>query len=141
MDLVYVKRVEVFSHTDNEGTIRHFNVSELWEGILNNGIPHEVVRIELDANTISGLEKDHHVTLDEDLSRGQNINTPVLIVGFEDDTNLVIDGNHRLVRRFRLGLTHAKAVFVHPSDWVKHLIPHEAVLSGRYVPVTEKEAL
>lgn len=98
-------RDQVFSHRDTEGVFRHFHINTM-KKILRHDRYGAVERIKVgiemeDVMFIMnnhGIEKAHL----ERLTRFE-IATAGIAVLFPDGSTLIVDGNHRMVRRYQLG--------------------------------------
>ena len=99
---------QVFSHrSDSDGIVRHWDVSLLHEFCRCTGrghsTPHKTkIRIKQEQARFllqySGVEQPHLIRLSADRLR-----EPGILVMLPDDTGIIVDGNHRYVRRWQLG--------------------------------------
>jgi len=96
---------QVFSHVEAlTGIQRHYDVAKLYKIILANlpGADYATVGItDTDAKFIlanSGIEQLRLRRLTP-----AQINEPGIIIHLPDNTDIIVDGNHRLVRRWQLG--------------------------------------
>lgn len=107
---------QIFSFFGEDGCEYHWNASKIIEA-LNNDKLTPLARLYLDitdeiyehVSKKNGIEEHHLVTIDE-----ARLEVPVILVEFPGNppTHVLIDGNHRLVARYRRGLRNIKtAVF------------------------------
>lgn len=114
---------QIFSHVDPEGVHRHFNTSAMTRAVLTRKVAPFTTVCELNADLISHIERNHGIEAHHLQSiPNENLNTPVLLVRFEDGTSLLVDGNHRVVKRWRAGLTEVSAICFDPGQWEDFLV-------------------
>lgn len=109
-----------------------FNVRGIKDDIVSGEIDSHVIRIKITEEfyrhtlTNGGVEEQHVRSLNsEDLDR---IAVGVLMPG---DTLMLIDGNHRLARRYRDGMTDMRVVVVRCSACREHLaLPEQIGMTG-----------
>lgn len=126
---------EIFSHEDNEGVTRHFNPSAMLRAIIDLKVFPICQMIDLSTDLVESIESNHGVEqdrLDKILDRLDN---PIVIIKFEDQTHLVIDGNHRVVKRWRLGKDDAPAFIFEPGQWEDFLVTDMDLPRGLYIPM------
>jgi len=114
---------QVFSHFDPEtGLTRHFAVGPILRDLQSGGLRPEVCDLEVTAKSAAyllsnaGIEQDHLARITS------RLHEPILLADFEDGTSLIIDGNHRYVLRFAMGLRYIKAYRLTPTMWEPYLI-------------------
>ena len=117
---------QIFSHEDLDGVVRHFNASAMLRGVVREVVPATFYRITLEEELIDHLVSNHGIE-EHHLDRALDLEEPVLMVEFSDGKSLVIDGNHRLVKRWRLGKKVASAAVVAPGNWEKFLVVDLAI--------------
>ena len=99
---------QIFSFFGEDGSEYHWNASKIIEA-MNNDRLEPMLRVETDitddiyehVSKKNGIEEHHLVTIDE-----ARLEVPVILVEFPGNppTHVLIDGNHRLVARYRRGL-------------------------------------
>jgi predicted protein tyrosine phosphatase len=101
---VHDYRDQIFSHRDDDGTTRHFHIIALKATIqAGNAV---LAELPVDAQQVAfttanrSLDETH---IKERIS-DEYLNEPGIICLFADDSHLIVDGNHRYVKRARLGL-------------------------------------
>jgi hypothetical protein len=108
-----------FTHIDEEtGEIRHFHIPKL-RSLLNNW------RVRLMTMAITEEQAELVITthaVDERHLGNLAIDKPGIICEFPDTTQLLVDGNHRYVKRFRLGLKTMEFWSVPENIWRKCLL-------------------
>ena len=127
------RRAQVFSHVDPRGVTRHFHIYTLEQFIQRNFalcldewvslVPLQTAMIcktrEIDPNTI------------EMIPAASKISDPGIAVRFKkDNTTLIVDGNHRWVRRFMRGYQDMQFVVIPEPFWEVALVPHDVVLKA-----------
>lgn len=128
---------EIFSHEDATGVTRHFNSTALIRWLVSRENPPVAHRLDLDADLVAHIERNHGVEQGH-LKNVTDLETPILLVVFEDSTNLVVDGNHRIVKRWREGHKTVLACILHPGEWEHCLVtdlelPREMYTKGTQV--------
>jgi hypothetical protein len=96
---------QVFNHKDLAGVWRHYHINTLKFIVSDPRTRAKAVEIGLEAHNIqhvmetSGIEVEHF-----DRITPEFLEQPGIVVHFPtEDSHLVVDGNHRYVRRFQLG--------------------------------------
>lgn len=118
----YAEASQVYSHRDTEGVWRHFHIGALEKDIQAGYIKPSVINAELEPHVVEAIRE--HSGLER---RGfefalQRLDEPIMIAMFEDESVIVIDGNHRMVARYDLGFTHVKAYILLRHVWEQYLI-------------------
>jgi hypothetical protein len=123
---------QIFNHTDPQGVTRHFNASAMTRAILSRKVAPTLMQFELDEHTAKhieanhGIEEKHLATIDDKM-----LESPVIMVHFEDGSDLIVDGSHRVVKRWRNGLRTVDAVLFMPGQWEPFLVDFGVDLSLR----------
>ena len=114
---------QIFSHTDFSGVTRHFNATAIIRAISYRRITPNFATLDLIPSVIDTIEKHHGVDqVHLDRLTDDMLSSPILIAEFNDGANLVIDGNHRIVKRFKKGFKTVDAVIVNEPDWTPYLV-------------------
>lgn len=113
IDENWEKPVQLFTFVDTKtGETLHIKVTELADAIHKNEVPHASLMIAFPQDlydqivTKQGIERDH---LDE-ISLDDAVYKPAIIVESDDPngpsglSHIIVDGNHKLVKAFELGL-------------------------------------
>lgn len=112
---------QVFTHIDEDGTIRNFAVDVFNRHLTALCYPITSVHIdeEMVANTLRerGIEGPRIKRLVKPW-----LDLPAILCKFPDDTCLMIDGHHRLVKRASMGIDFIYAFIVPQDDWKHFLI-------------------
>lgn len=117
---------EVFTHIDDDGTMRHFAIwatndvaaryGNKVEGVICTKVPIHAKAVDIITHR-GGIEEPRIARLTP-----QYRDKPIIGIFWEDGLFMVVDGNHRLLRRWRDGFTDTKAfIFTHPF-WRQFLI-------------------
>jgi hypothetical protein len=97
---------QIFSHQDDEGVQRHYDVTKLWRIARANPADYPVQELPLDAELADYLVRARSVERDHlDRITLVRLEEPGMVLLFDDTTTLILDGSHRFVKRQRLGLT------------------------------------
>lgn len=117
---------QIFTHVDPEGVTRHFNASALLRAIMRKQIQPlpQFIELGLDEGLVDYIEKNQGVEQDhvERISEAST-NNPILMVEFKDDgTHVIIDGSHRVVKRWRMGKHSIPCILVKEPGWVPFLV-------------------
>lgn len=101
---------QIYSHLDTDGRDRHFHVTKLQKLIIHSftDLPLGSSKAELgvfpvneeNAAFVAGrcsLDEAHIARLS-----GDDVDKPGIICLFDDTTQLIVDGNHRYIKRYRL---------------------------------------
>jgi hypothetical protein len=129
---------EIFSYEVNRalpnGPWLHFNATAILLACVSGLIPFEVVTAPLTEEGVSHIEKHHGI--EQDHVDKADPSLPILIVAFDDgevypddlDLNVTIDGNHRIVKAWRIGLREVQAILVsykHAKPFLLEDVPQE----------------
>ncbi len=95
---------QIFSHRDREGTYRHFDVTKLWQMVNADTSRYARRTFAVTNDEAVYLARNHGVD-GQHLARITRLQAeqPGLMVEFPDSTQIVLDGNHRYLKRFSLG--------------------------------------
>lgn len=92
-----------------------FNVRAIKDAIVSGKLPFMMYRADL-------TERWHDITVnqagieEERIPLVKNVNRPGIMVLWPDESSVLIDGNHRLVARWRRGLRHFRYAAVAFTD-------------------------
>lgn len=113
---------QTFIHTDLVGQTRHFHVAKL-ASLIRQSPDFPLEHFPADATSAAhvmannGIEEDHFARMTDEF-----LNEPGIICVFDDDTQLIADGNHRLVKRARLNLEFMSFWMVPETIWRRVLL-------------------
>lgn len=113
---------QVFTHEDEDGTLRHFASERLFNYMKGSG--REVVSILLERDYVSTILTKRGVESHR-LNRltPEQLEIPVLYLeGVSPGTHLLADGHHRYVRRAQVGCTDIPAYIAEPKLWKRFMI-------------------
>jgi hypothetical protein len=115
---------EIFTHVDHlEREIRHFNATDLYRDILAGKVNYSVFVVPFTGSDYLRIVNDNGVEEPRVDRLTYNIcRRPILVAQFPQGEHVLIDGNHRVVRRFREGLNYCTAFFVEHPAWSKYLV-------------------
>ena len=113
---------QVFSHTDLDGVQRHFNTSAMVRAILSRQVVPECGVAPLPEHVVASIRANHGVEEHHLEAVDANLDSPCIMVEFEDGKSLVVDGNHRIVRRWDKGLRDVSMIVFKPGQWEQFLI-------------------
>lgn len=122
---------EIFSHVDEEGVERHFNATKMREWALLHLNNVELLTVPIDPSYISFIVHARGVE-DGKINRMREpyLSQPVLGVHFPDGSTLTVDGHHRLVKRFMLGMPLYDIIRFPLGTWERflvHMTPQDAI--------------
>lgn len=118
---------QIFTHTDlDDGSIRHFNPDAIIRAIRESKIVPYVETLNLYQDLIDFLRSNHGVEEDHLQRIDHKLEDPILVAYFgpleENIVNLIIDGSHRVVRRWDKGLRDVPAILLSQEQWEPYLI-------------------
>lgn len=113
---------EVFSHTSPDGVVRHFNTSAMVRALFQRKVTPACAVCPLTEGLVSHIRKNHGVEEHHLSSVDSKLDTPILLVEFETGETLLVDGNHRVVRRWDKGFKTVDVVIFKPGQWEAFLI-------------------
>ena len=112
---------EVFSHEDEDGTLRHINATQLYAHALKAGM--EKVWVTLDpAHTQFILENRGIERPRVDRLVEPYLSMPILVVKMADGSHLTVDGHHRWVKCAELGRKEILCLMVPVGEWEKFCV-------------------
>lgn len=112
---------EVFTHIDDDGTVRHFAIGVLTRMLLQISAPTLWVAIEQEhvdfilANRGVEQEKLDRMT-------PEYRDKPIIGAVWYDGSVLIIDGHHRYIKRHQAGFTEIEAIPLPPEIWEDYLL-------------------
>lgn len=119
------KREQVFTHHDHDTDIvRHIHVSNLWDGIKAGhvSVSHRMMALTDSLYELickgQGIERDHIPNITPDSAAFD----PALVVEFPNGDNIIVDGNHKIVKAYEMGLRRRPAEFVLSCDIEEYLV-------------------
>jgi hypothetical protein len=114
---------EIFSHTDLQGVTRHWNTSAMVRAVFQRRVKPSLVNCPLTEDLIQHIEQNHGVE-EPNIAQlpDKVLEIPVVLVHFDDGSDLLVDGNHRVVKRWRKGLRDVNAMLFQPKDWEPFLL-------------------
>lgn len=125
---------ELFSHEDTDGVTRHFNASAMTRSVLAGTTTPTYATLALYPDLVASIEANHGVEQDHLEKVAGSLDTIILLVEFTDGSNLVVDGNHRIVKRWREGLRDVKAAIFKPGQWEPFLVTDVHLPRWMYTP-------
>ena len=96
---------ETFAHTDTDGTFRCFSIPRLRELLRLHPDDWQLIDVPINRPQARFIKETRG--LDEDRIRSYpmaKLDEPGIICLFADTSQLIVDGNHRLVKRVQRGL-------------------------------------
>lgn len=126
VDIEHLVTDQVFSYYHGEGML-HFNATLLAR--LHKQMPGEFRRITMDLEQVTydlcmqhrGIEEDRVAAL-----KPKSLREPGYGVLFNDNTFSIVDGHHRLVRRYRGGVRVMDFWVTNEDVWRYCLVPYTA---------------
>jgi hypothetical protein len=116
---------QIFTHVDPAGVTRHFNASAILRDLLKKKLIEHAryQEVELTADLVKHVEDNHGIEQDhiERISEADTL-LPIMLACFDDGTQCCIDGNHRIVKRWRMGKTTIPAIWIDQKGWEPYLI-------------------
>lgn len=135
-----LKTDEIFTHIDEDaGITRHFNATSMAR-FAEAAMRLRYIEIPLDAE-LAEYVRGHRGIEQWKLDRlcEPYLSRPIVAVQFSaDDSVLPIDGNHRIVRRFELGLKTVRAVVFPEGEWERFLLSPEPEVERVLVELTKR---
>lgn len=120
-------KLEVYTFVTKEGEVVHINMAPLKAAIIRTGITPILAEIGDTLATaleqgLLGVEEEHALKLSESA-----LDVPAIVGTWGDSDHIVMDGNHRLWRRWKRGDTHFPAYVIPEKAWRLYCIPNELV--------------
>ena len=125
---------QLFSHEDMTNVTRHFNTSAMGRAVVNGTVKPEYHTMDLYEDLVDSVEQYHGVEQDHIDKVVETIDHPILLVRFTDGSNLIVDGNHRIVKRWRMGLKTVVAAIFNPGQWEQFLVTDVHIPRTLYAP-------
>jgi hypothetical protein len=118
---------QIFTHIDTQGVVRHFNADAIWRAIFRKELlAHAELRdVQLTPDLVAFIESSHGIEQDylKKIAGSKKLGIPMLLACFpEEDSQCVIDGNHRAVANARTGKATMPAIWVQPAGWQPYLV-------------------
>lgn len=126
------KQEQVFTHHEFETDItRHIHVTRLWNAIEARHVKFDVRMMAIDDELYhlicenQGIERSHLATITPD----QAAYDEGLAIEFDGGTrHIIVDGNHKIVRAYEMGLRRRPTIFVAHTALLPFLVhPPERV--------------
>lgn len=112
---------EYFAWSGQDGVLLHFAVTRMNAYLAGSGFPVSTIGLteELVTDVLrqNGIEPDHLERITP-----ERMEHPLLLLRWADETHVVADGGHRLVRRALSGIDHAQAWLVPERLWRRFVI-------------------
>jgi hypothetical protein len=114
---------QMFSHHDpDDGRLRHFHIPKLKRLIAQNKLPLATFPVNLEEVDFVLANRPIDETHLAQRISDEFLNEPGIICLFPDGSQLIVDGNHRFVKRGRLGLSSMDFWLVPEEIWQKSLL-------------------
>lgn len=118
---------QIFTHIDPQGVVRHFNASAIWRALFRKDLlgKAHLNDVQITEDLVKFIESNHGIErehIEKRLTAKDVDDIGVLLACFPDDTQCMIDGNHRFVKAHRLGRTTIKAMWIDPEGWEPYLV-------------------
>lgn len=113
---------ELFSHQDLEGVSRHFNTTAMTCAVMARKIQPSLIMLPLERWLVDHILQNNGVEPQHIEAAKARAEVPILVVVFPDDTTLIVDGNHRIVARYAMGLPTVEALQFFPGQWDEFLV-------------------
>lgn len=96
---------QIFSHCDPEGTYRYFDINRLYRIAAENPAVFPVLSAPIDPAVVEYIREKQGIEAEHVKGMTQSrVMEPGLILQFDDGTYVILDGNHRIVKRHAMGL-------------------------------------
>jgi len=125
---------QIFSHLDLEGVTRHFNCGAMTRAVITKRVRPTVIKLALYPRLVTHIRENHGIEADHLGEIDENLETPIIVVEFQDGANLIVDGNHRVVRRWDKGLRDTWAAVLKPGQWEEFLVTDLHIPQEVYAP-------
>jgi hypothetical protein len=123
---------EVFTHIDNgsardgtpgDGKIRHFDVTSMWTAFLKDMSIAQSFKLSIDQYMYDVIFGRHGIEEKKVESLPLSFDVlPIFVCHMPSDTHLIIDGNHRIIKFYRLGFRELPGAMFEQNIWEKFLI-------------------
>lgn len=117
---------EIFSFHDGEGKYYHFNATKIRKHIKDNPQAAMFVKTELTEDIYNHVIQNNGVETQKIhslLAVPEIVAEPILLVEWPDGQHTCIDGNHRLVIHWRLGMRAIGAYVIKLAECEPFLVP------------------
>ena len=103
---------QVFSHRSaDDGQWRHYDVARLWRMVHATPKVYARIAVALLADQVEYVRSRHGIEQAHlDRMTSERLEQPGLVVLMADASSILVDGNHRYVRRSQLGHRHMRFV-------------------------------
>lgn len=96
-------RDEIFTHEDDDGTVRHFNATRMLQFARSKSVV-ERCNIELVEAQVEFIKRSRGIERPKvDRLIEPYLSQPILFIEFEPGIHLTVDGHHRIVRNWEDG--------------------------------------
>jgi hypothetical protein len=114
---------QYFTHHDLDDQFRHFHIAKLVKMIERNPNAFDIGVFPIDPQLVEFV-RNNQGTDEGYLTRmsSQFIDVPGIICLFADGSQLIVDGNHRFVKRYELGRDNMQFHLIPESAWRKSLL-------------------
>lgn len=114
---------QIFTHTDENGVTRHFNCGAIMRAIAQRKITPDFATVDIPESVYQHIQANHGIEEDHLSSITiKMLESPALLAHFDEGSDLLIDGSHRLVKRYRQGLRTIEVLVVQEKDWTPYLV-------------------
>ena len=116
---------QIFSHLDpDDGRTRHFHIPKLAQLIRQYADACELIEYGITDEQVEFVIRTHNIDDGHVVNRitPDSLEQPGIICAFPDETELLVDGNHRFVARHRAGKTMMRFWKVPYPLWEKSLV-------------------
>lgn len=122
---------QIFSHRDLDGAYRHFHIPKLAAMISRQTTDQfHFGEFEVTAEMAAIIANGHGIEAEHLATRisEEFLHTPGIMCAFADGTQLLVDGNHRFVKRAQCGLQFMQFWLLPETAWRNALVALPAVL-------------
>lgn len=136
---------EIFTHVDEDEakTVRHFNATKMLDFARQNQSVDRL-NIALDEAQIEFIKRNRGIERPKvDRLVEPYLSSPIIVIEFEPDIHLVVDGHHRLVRLWEDGRTSVHAYYFEYDTWTPFLVEdvNKALETAAYDSGMSKEVI
>lgn len=113
---------QVFSfHKGSSGEVLHFDIERLWQLIREHQPPFDLypeVEASLEAEEVAFVRRTHGIEAAH-LKRltAARLEEPGILCDYGDGSSILVDGNHRYVRRFDIGHKTMRFIALQRDQW------------------------
>ena len=117
--------LQIFTHHDpRTGRTRSWNATAMYNYAVHFQKKIALASLDIEPRIVEMCRTQRGVEQWKlDRLREPYLSVPIVMAELEDRTWLMVDGNHRYVRRSEIGFTSIQAYFFALNQWTRFLVP------------------